>query len=185
MIAGLGWREWSQRYGRERYATADPAIRLLRCQVRPFTWSEALARHPSAAADRVYDACRETTGAREGFVIPVRDSDEALFSAAFCGPDLDLDPSVQAILHLAGYAYATRARELLDGVELAPHCPLTPRQIEVLRLTLEGKGDPDMAVILGISESTAHKHVEAAKQTLGVGKRTQAAFDAWRRGWLD
>lgn len=130
-------------------------------------------------------ACWETTGASAGIVVPVRDSDDALLSAAFGGDQLDTEPEVINAFHLAGYYYATRARELLHGVSLQPLCPLTPRQVEVLKLVLGGKSDVEMAGILRISQSTVHKHVEGAKAAINASKRTQAAFDAWRQGWLD
>ena len=185
ILVGHRWEEWSRRYGREHFASADPALRMLRTQTRPFTWAEALAAFDSPGAERVMRACWETTGAAAGVVVPVRDSDDALLSAAFAGEQLDTDPDASAAFHLAGYYYATRARELLHGVKLEANCPLTPRQAEVLRLVLAGKSDGEMAVILGISENTVHKHVEAGKAAMNASKRAQAAFDAWRSGWLD
>ena len=185
ILLGHRWQEWSDRYGRERFASVDPAVRMLRSQNRSFTWAEALQTFSSPAAVRVLDACNETTGAAAGVVVPVRDSDDALLSAAFAGEQLDTDPEVLSAFHLAGYYFATRGRELLHGIELQPRCLLTPRQIDVLKLVLSGKSDADMALIMRISESTVHKHVEAAKATMNASKRAQAAHDAWRRGWLD
>ena len=185
ILVGHRWREWSDRYGREHFAAADPAVRMLRSQTRPFTWTEAMAAFPSPAAERVFCACRETTGAATGVVVPVRDSDDALLSAAFAGETLDTDPAVLNAFHLVGYYYATRARELVHGIGLQPQCPLTPRQVEVLKLVLAGKSDVEMAIILRISGNTVHRHVEAAKAAMNASKRAQAAFDAWRQGWLD
>ena len=185
ILFGSRWREWSNRYAREGFGEADPAVKMLRDQTRPFSWREAEDRYRSRASARVMDACGETTGCREGVVVPVRESDGALLSAAFCGPALDPDPSVRSALHLAGYYYATRGREILHGVELVVDCPLTPRQLECLKWVLAGKTDNEIAVVLGLSTNTVHNHIEAAKDRLGVSKRGQAAFTAWRRGWLD
>lgn len=186
ILLGRKWREWSARYARETFATADPSIRMLRSQTRPFTWSEAMARYGSAkAAARVMAACRETTGAGEALVVPVRETDGALLSAAFCGEALDLDPEARAGLQLVGYCYATRGRELVQGVALDPACPFTPRQAEVMELVLRGKTGAEIAVILGVSANTVHRHVEDAKRAIGFRKRGQAAHEAWRRGWLD
>src|SRR5690606_4199677 len=51
---------------------------------------------------------------------------------------------------------------------------LTARECQCLELAAQGKGDWDISQLLGISEHTVHKHVEAAKRRLGVSTRTQA-----------
>ena len=185
MLLGQGWQEWSARYRREHLAAADPAVRMLREQTRPFTWAEAVERFGGRAALWVMSACRETTGAGEALVVPVRESDGALLSAAFCGESVELAPEARAALHLLGYYYATRGRELLHGVQLEVACPLTDRQIECLRWVLAGKTDAEIGLILRISPNTVHKHVELAKAEMKVARRGMAAHEAWRRGWLD
>lgn len=185
ILIGRRWREWSARYDREGFANADPAIRMLRAQTRPFTWSEATTRFGSRAADVVMAACLETTGAAEALVVPVRETDGALMSAAFCGDRLELDSEARSALHLVGYYYATRGRELLQQIELTVRCPLTDRQIECLQWVLVGKTDDEIGAILGLSPNTVHKHIEHAKKAMNATKRGKAAHDAWRRGWLD
>lgn len=185
ILFGRAWREWSQRYVRLGYHRYDPAVRMLRDQTRPFTWTQARTRHASSEGEHVMNACRDYTGCAEGFVVPVRESDGALLSAAFCGPALDLEPDARAAFHLAGYYYATRGREILNRIELDPICPLTPRQLECLRWVHAGKTDGEIGGLLGISGATVHNHVEAVKRALNVSKRSQAAFEAWRKGWFE
>lgn len=185
ILIGRRWRQWSARYAREGFSGADPAIRMLRGQTRPFTWAEAVTRYSSVGSERVMAACRETTGAAEALVVPVRESDGAILSAAFCGERLGLDPEARGALHLLGYYYATRGRELLQAIDLVVRCPLTTRQIECMQWVLVGKTDDEIGAILKLSPHTVHKHVEQAKRTMKASKRGQAAHDAWRRGWLD
>lgn len=185
IMFGERWRHWSDHYVRCGLHRTDPAIRMIREQTRPFTWREALARYESRDAERVMDACHDFTGSSDGFVVPVRESDGALLTAAFSGAFLDLAPETRQALHLAGYYYATRGREILEGVALDAACPLSPRQIECLRGVHEGQTDFEIAAALGVSHNTIHNHVEAAKRLLRVRKRGRAAFEAWRRGWLD
>lgn len=184
ILFGRDWREWSHRYVRFGYHRDDPAVRMLRDQTRPFTWSEARMRHASNESERVMNACLDHTGCAEGFVVPVRESDGALLSAAFCGPVLDLAPEVRPAFHLAGYYYATRGREILNRIELDPVSPLTPRQIECLRWVHAGKTEGEIGRLLDVSARTVHNHIEAAKRSLSVSKRSQAAFEAWRKGWF-
>lgn len=185
ILFGERWRAWSDHYVQNRLHLSDPAVRMLREQTRPFTWSEALARYRSRDAERVLDACWDHTGSRDGFVVPVRDTDGALLSATFSGDLPDLDARSRQALHLAGYYYAVRGREILAGVRLDPDCPFSPRQLQCLQGVHEGRTDGEIAAALGVSHNTVHNHIEAAKRLLNVSKRSRAAFEAWRRGWLD
>jgi len=56
----------------------------------------------------------------------------------------------------------------------APQCPLTDREREVLQWLAGGKTDRDIALILGISPRTVHKHLQRVYEKLGVETRTAA-----------
>lgn len=61
---------------------------------------------------------------------------------------------------------------------------LTPRQAEVLHWVAQGKTNPEIGVILGVSALTVKKHLESVFHTLGVENRTTAvvlALEAQRR----
>ena len=60
--------------------------------------------------------------------------------------------------------------------------PLTPRQLEVLRLICEGRPNKTIARELSISDATVKLHVSAILQALGVRNRTEAVLEASRRG---
>lgn len=56
---------------------------------------------------------------------------------------------------------------------------LTPRVAETLLWLAQGKTNPEIATILGISESTVEKHVLEIFQELGVETRTAASLCAF------
>ena len=55
---------------------------------------------------------------------------------------------------------------------------LTPREAEVLLWLAQGKSNPDVAVILGMSEGTVKKHLEHIFEKLGVESRNAASMRA-------
>jgi DNA-binding NarL/FixJ family response regulator len=59
---------------------------------------------------------------------------------------------------------------------------LTPRQLEVLRLLVDGQSNKLIGRRLGLAPSTVRTHVEALFERLGVGNRTQAVVAAARLG---
>ncbi len=62
--------------------------------------------------------------------------------------------------------------------------PLSPRELEVLRLVADGLGNKEIAERLAISLSTVKTHVQDILERLSVSDRTQAAVKAFRRGLL-
>jgi two-component system, NarL family, nitrate/nitrite response regulator NarL len=60
---------------------------------------------------------------------------------------------------------------------------LTPRQIDVFRLVIEGKPNKLIARELGVSDSTIKTHVQAIFERLDIGSRAQAVVVAARLGW--
>lgn len=71
---------------------------------------------------------------------------------------------------------ATRAlvRALARVAPVSGGAPsLTPRQRQIVTLISQGATDADIATLLRISRSTAHKHVQNARRRLGAKTRSQ------------
>ena len=77
------------------------------------------------------------------------------------------------------------AAELLaDRKSRPPTVELTGRELEVLRLVVDGLANKQIARRLGISEKTVKGHLTNLFQRIGVADRTQAALWAERNGVL-
>ena len=70
-----------------------------------------------------------------------------------------------------------------SGKQASPF-PLTPRELEVLRLIVDGLSNADIAERLIITKATAKAHVHSILQKLCVDDRTQAAVLAMRQGFV-
>lgn len=97
-----------------------------------------------------------------------------------------------------GTAFAAALRSVLDGrvhlpaqeLQRAPvgradefgDLGLSPRQLEVLRLLVEGRSNKLIMRELGLSESTVKTHLQAIFRRLDVNSRTQAVVAAARLG---
>ncbi|EPJ85258.1 MULTISPECIES: helix-turn-helix domain-containing protein [Pseudomonas] len=55
---------------------------------------------------------------------------------------------------------------------------LTPREIEILRWSAEGKTAADIAIILSMKERTVHFHVANAVQKMGACNKISAVVQA-------
>ncbi len=63
-------------------------------------------------------------------------------------------------------------------------CPLTLRELEVLRQVAAGRTDRQVATALHLSPHTVARHMTNIRTKLGVGSRTAATALAYDRGWL-
>jgi two-component system response regulator DesR len=62
--------------------------------------------------------------------------------------------------------------------------PLTARERDVLRASLDGTSIADIAKQFYLSEGTARNHISTAIQKLNVHNRTEAAHLAKEKGWI-
>jgi DNA-binding NarL/FixJ family response regulator len=73
-----------------------------------------------------------------------------------------------------------------SGVARRPagDCPLSPREIEVLRALSRGMVYKQIASELGLSSSTVRSHLHNIYGKLGAGDRAQAVLIATEKGWI-
>ena len=69
-------------------------------------------------------------------------------------------------------------------INVAPGKELTARQIEILRLVIDGKTVNEVAVLLNVHRRTIDSHLAAAREKLGVATTLQAAVMATQQGQL-
>ncbi|MEQ1935900.1 MAG: LuxR family transcriptional regulator [Fimbriimonadaceae bacterium] len=172
--------EWLGHYVSQNYIKRDPMVQTLFSTIHPFTWTDALNRKRYSKADIAIVSQASAWGMIAGFVVPIYGVGGQVHAVTMSGRNVQCDPESRAELHLISiYAYA-RAKQLKRRSE--PFVRLTRRQLESLRWVALGKTDWEVGELLGISESTAHKHIEAAKSQFGVSTRMQAVVAALRQG---
>ncbi len=84
----------------------------------------------------------------------------------------------------AVHAQEAALRLFLPGVLQQERPALTPRELEALRWTMEGKTAWEVGAILGISERTAVLHINNAMHKLGSVNKHQAVLKALRLGLI-
>lgn len=129
------------------------------------------------------------------------DDDEALFEGVRAGArgfllkDVTFERLTDAIRVVAAGESLIRpalTERALRGLERIPRAfdsldppdPLTPREIEVLRLIAGGYSNREIADTLGTSEGTVKNHTSSILSKLGVRDRTRAVFRAVDLGYL-
>ena len=77
-----------------------------------------------------------------------------------------------------------RVRDARDVRAVRAPTNLTPRELEILRLIVDGRENAEIAELLVISPSTAKNHVAHVLDKLGAQNRVQAAVYAVRNGLI-
>jgi DNA-binding NarL/FixJ family response regulator len=106
--------------------------------------------------------------------------------------DEDLVSACRAALRGESFLYAGAVRALIRdfldrgkrGEEL-PEDPLTPRELEVVKLIAEGHTTKEIAQVLVISENTVERHRSNVLDKLGLRDRVALALYAVRRGLIE
>lgn len=172
---------WRRRYFQRKYVYRDPMVLELHRTEHPFLWAEVLERRQCSKRDQaiVFEAAE--WGMCVGFVVPMHLTGGRVHAMTMAGAAPRTDLQARAELHLISmYAHA-RATHLKRNDPEKP-LRLTKRERDVLQLVSTGKSDWEIGVILGISASAVHKHVENVKHRLDVGTRMQAVVAAIRSG---
>lgn len=124
-------------------------------------------------------------------------------AAAYCPKDIEPHRLVEVIRYVAAGHYIVGNQVLdADGVDAwmsagvetiaGPYyvdpeetfVPLSPREMEILRLVTRGMSNKEIAQELKISHQTVKNHMTSVLKKLAVEDRTQAAVFALRRGWV-
>jgi LuxR family quorum-sensing system transcriptional regulator CciR len=148
----------------------------------PFLWSDIPRLTPLSAAD-----ARAVEAAPPGFAVPLHGSPfstgltapaglaQARGFAGCCSFLVRKGAVLPSESFAAAHYVASLALEAAYRVDrVQPVRPrLTPRQRDCMVLAAQGKSDWEIGKLLGISESTVHKHIEDAKRRFGVSTRIQ------------
>jgi DNA-binding NarL/FixJ family response regulator len=109
---------------------------------------------------------------------------------AMLPPDAPSAEIVAALYSAANGLAVVEPRELegwlatLTPPPVSETGPLTPRELEVLRMMAEGAANKTIAWKLEISEHTAKFHVASILAKLNAGTRTEAVTQGVRRGLI-
>jgi DNA-binding CsgD family transcriptional regulator len=165
----------------------DPVMQHCRRQSVPIIWNQKTYVDQEAAPIWEQQAA---FGYRTGIALALHLPEGRHF---FLGVDRDqslpVDPRqlqrVVADVQLFAVHAQDAALRILLPASLQPERPsLTPRELEALRWTMEGKTAWEVGMILGISERTAVLHVNNAMHKLGCANKHQAVLKALRLGLI-
>jgi DNA-binding CsgD family transcriptional regulator len=180
-------RDYADSFNDPIFAVRDPVMQHCKSHSMPIVWDQRT--YVAGGAAELWEQQASfgyVTGIAMAMHLPEGrhflfgvDRDQAL-------PDdpIELQRTV-ADLQLFAVMAQDVAMRILVPVPLQPDRPaLTPRELEVLRWTMDGKTAWEAGAILGISERTAVLHISNATRKLGCNNKHQAVLKALRLGLI-
>jgi DNA-binding CsgD family transcriptional regulator len=165
----------------------DPVMQHCKRNTMPIIWSQKT--YLDAGAIEVWDA-QAQFGYRNGIAMALHMPDGRHFMFGV-ERDVDLPKETPELTRMvadlqlfAVHAQDTALRILVsEGAQ--PECPaLTPRELEVLRWTMDGKTAKAIGALLNVTERTAVAHLQNAMLKLNVNSKHMAVLKALRLGLI-
>jgi LuxR family quorum-sensing system transcriptional regulator CciR len=167
---------WQDYYDRHGLGISDPVHRASHVTSVGFCWSRIPVMISLTPKDHAILSLGREQGIGSGFTVPAHVPGEARGSCSFANDaDYPTPANVFPIAQLAGNFAFEAARRLWSrrghpsDVDMAR---LTDRQRDCALWVARGKGDWEIARILGVSEETVAQHIRQACERYGVNKRT-------------
>ncbi|MEO8805483.1 MAG: autoinducer binding domain-containing protein [Burkholderiaceae bacterium] len=165
----------------------DPVMQHCKRQSMPIIWSQK-TYVSQGLGDKWEEQAR--FGYRNGIALALHMPEGRHF---FLGVDRDqpvpmhageLTRVVADLQLFAVHAQDAALRILAPGASEPGNPALTPRELETLRWTMEGRTAREVGDVLGITERTAALHVNNATHKLGCVNKHQAVLKALRLGLI-
>ena len=131
-------------------------------------------------------------------MLSMYDSEQYFFEALKAGAsgyglksaaDRDLVEACRAAMRGEPFLYpaavAALIRDYLDRGDTEPRDPLTPRELEIVKLVAEGSTSEEIARALVISKKTVEHHRSHILEKLGMRDRVELTRYAIRRGLVE
>lgn len=145
-------------------------------------------RLPGLSGPETIAAIREFDAAARVLVLSSFDSEEDIHRALQAGAlgyllkDMRRADLLEAIRAVASGSTAIPPEIEARVRERLAHVPLSPREIDVLRLVVRGLTNREIGTVLDISEHTVKIHVRSLMAKLGANDRTHAVTTALQQG---
>ena len=176
--------EWMRRYLERDFDLIDPVSTAATTRNEVGTLGELLKQLMVNDVGRLFVEEATRMGLTDGLAIPTSGLRHA---RGFFGVDNVAAEDLAKVDRSLMCAVAQHAHLRIDRIEEehgAGIDGLSPREAEILNWVAAGKSNPEIAMILGISEATVGTHLKRLFNKLGVHDRVSAVLAGFKLGML-
>ena len=183
-------QRWIDRYLEMDYCRTDLVLAHAAAAFTPFLWSEITpARFLTPVQAQIFDEAGDV-GLNSGGTVPVHGPGgaRALLSVANDQPHKEFARHFRAVRHqlqiMSISLHESQARLDRSQDDSGSTFKLTPRELEILTWSANGKTTAEIAIILALSEATVVQHIKNACRKLDTLNKTQAVAVALMAGLI-
>lgn len=181
--------DWAEYYLDENLASDDLVGRHAVTSTTPFLWEGLAANRHLTNRQRMVFCEGADAGLRAGGTVPIHGPlrAQAVFSVANETSDAVFAKQFRSHRHeiqlVATYAHENILRLGLAD-EVKSGILLTPREVEIITWVSRGKSRVEVAIILGVEETTVKHHLEHVREKLDATNTTHAITKAIMGGLI-
>jgi DNA-binding CsgD family transcriptional regulator len=181
--------DWGARYITQNYSKNDPVVRQCFVNRAPIQWTETFMSTLRSADETRMMADAWENGLKRGYTIPIHGPGGELGMMMLSCRENDrefmrLMAEYEYDLQVMAYQFHDTLKRNVQRKAKLPPVPLTEREIEILRWTVDGKTAWEIGQILKISERTVNFHLQNVMNKFGVHNKTHAAAKAVSYGLI-
>ncbi|HBR69679.1 MAG TPA: hypothetical protein DEA55_09925 [Rhodospirillaceae bacterium] len=182
--------DWMKHYSGKGYEKIDPVPKYCFATNKPFTWEWVVnSLELSNDEKKVMNEAREAK-LYNGIAVPMYGINGEMagigIASSSGGADTDKDTlcKIRALCFQFHLAYTEKEAEAVAEAERLCRVTLTDREKEILLWAAEGKSDPAIAEIIGISYPTVRYHMNNIFKKFNANERSFAIVKAIRHGLI-
>lgn len=170
---------WNTQYGKDNINELDPIAAHCNHSMMPVLWSETLF----AKTPWLWESLQQQ-GLRHGWSQSIHDEQNdwsstlSLARSHYPITAYELYENLGYMVFISHHMHALVAQAQSPGPPRSQAPRLSPRELEVLKLSADGKTAYEVARILCLSERTVHFHVHRAIEKFGVNNKMAAVTAA-------
>jgi DNA-binding CsgD family transcriptional regulator len=174
--------DWWREYAAKAAHGYDPGIMMAKTSLVPYTWTETMQTLEPIGFDRWPYELALKHGIRDALTCCVGQRWLVAYWSRQVLSNILTHPLRILLIAAAGFA-ALRLEQVTgqDSKRAVSPPSITPRELAVLRLVSLGKGNNEIAKLLGIGGETVRSHVKKVQAKLGATNRAHAAAEAVRQ----
>ncbi|RZL68251.1 MAG: LuxR family transcriptional regulator [Variovorax sp.] len=178
-------KTWQERYQQAGYIAVDPSVRHGVVSRRPLVWTDDVFEPVRDLWEEARDhglrfgwAQSSLDGSGVGGMLTLSRSSDMLSEIELAEKETQMRWLVQA-------AHLSLSRLMQPKFTVQPDSPLTPREIEVLKWSADGKTANEIGDILSIAVPTVNFHIKNVVLKLKAANKTAAVVRALMSGLLN
>lgn len=178
--------EWINHYHDNNYKAVDPVLKSCFSTNRPFTWDKLMKTDNLTANERLLMSEAEEAGLLDGIAVPIHGvkGELAAIGLANTSGHTEVNDNTLHNIRSLSFQFHMVYSEKEANVGEYKDVKLTDREREILLWISDGKSDPVIAEIMGISYPTVRYHMNNIFQKLNANERTFAVVKAIRHGLI-